>query len=204
MVRMDQKILFGGFQMAKKDQIKESVKEIVKLMPEDWSGEKQEGVWNDESYEIWRLEDDKATHVIFGNKVWKVTGDKRLKVVEIVQKTKKAKEPLPARIEVACRVCGADFEVSKFNPYQNVCYDCRRDLKKAQKHINPEFDNMQECFICGSSFEASAYTPYAKFCPDCRKLSAKKRREVQMGEDKADMKEAEQEVEESNISQFKS
>ena len=102
-----------------------------------------------------------------GDKVYEVTGNKRLTVKEVLDsgikgvKITKVKESKPNRIIQVCEECGEEFENSKFTPYFTMCRKCRKGSFKD--------GTTNRCTSCGVEFNISKFqSAYITKCPECR------------------------------------
>lgn len=112
--------------------------------------------------------------VEYEGKKFKITGTKRMKVKEVVEKVKKEKASFnPDRV---CTKCGQPFQVSKFNPYFTECPDCRVKVKRVKE------DQKKICVACGKEFTTSKFNPYLDKCPECRKPKKAKKAPAQTSE----------------------
>lgn len=105
-----------------------------------------------------------------------VVGEERLRLQHIPQPKEAARDMLGS-----CRKCGKQFLKSKFNPYFDLCPECRRPGKRYAPGARSFV-----CKECGQTFEVSKFQPYLnpERCPKCtakahRREYLKRRKEAQ-------------------------
>ena len=138
--------------------MKEDLKEIVRQIVRE-NELSTEGVMDDKFHYVLERFDNYSI-VSINDRKFKITGNERLKVFELKEEIvkKKGREKMPNSIIKVCKVCGTEFEVSKFNHYHDECKSCRKGKTGVIVKV---------CDSCGEEFEISKYTPYVNTCKDC-------------------------------------
>lgn len=130
----------------------------------------------------WNVEDKGRGVVEFtlGADRFLVTGAQRLTVKKVARaedKPRKAKAGTKAvgpTIDATCRECGKSFKLSKFTPYLDLCYDCRKAIKAKGKLLPTTGKIQRVCEVTGKTFMVSKYNPYITISPEGKKQLAGK------------------------------
>ena len=115
---------------------------------------------------------------------FKISGNKHLRVEQTKVKKVRSKGPKAEYFEAVCSKCGKKFQLSKFNPYHTVCYDCRK-ADRAESGRWMDGDRIEVvCRVTGKKFKTSKFTPYVDVSPEGRKILKAREEEANAAGDK--------------------